>query len=106
MFVRAGFPEPLVNANIHVADGGGWLAEGDLVWRESKTVADYQSHHHADRRRGSNDSDKLATLRDEGWDAHEMWAEDLRPGARQWALLERVRASLGRHLSTCGFAVT
>lgn len=96
MFARAGFPEPLVNANIHVEGGGGWLGEGDLVWKEAKTVAEYQSEHHADRKRRSFDSDKLALFRDEGWHTHEVWAEDLRPGVRQHALLERVGASLHR----------
>ncbi|MCO5303774.1 MAG: hypothetical protein M9923_11290 [Phycicoccus sp.] len=97
MFVRAGLPEPLINKNIHVDDGGGWLAEGDLVWREQRVVAEYQSEHHADRRRRSIDSDRLANLTDHDWAAHEVWAEDLRPGARQWALVQRVRASLSRH---------
>lgn len=96
MFVNNGFPEPLVNANLHSADDGGWLAEGDLVWREARTVVEYQGGDHARRKRRSNDSDRLQILRDEGYDAFEAWAEDVRPGARQVALLQRVWASLHR----------
>ena len=32
VFVDAGLAEPEVSAAVHVA-GGGWLLEGDLVWR-------------------------------------------------------------------------
>ena len=105
LFVRCGLPEPLVNANIHADNpdgpdgggGGGWLAEGDLVWRESRTVAEYQSEHHAHRDRRSRDSSRLALLGDHDWEGHEVWSEDLRPGARQFALIQRVTASLARH---------
>lgn len=46
LFVRAGLPEPLVNANLY-AVGGGWLGEGDLVWPGRRVVAEYQGDHHA-----------------------------------------------------------
>ncbi len=94
LFVRAGLPEPQVNANLY-AVGGGWLGEGDLVWPGRRVVAEYQGDHHAQRSRRSADAQRLAVLRDEGWTVHEIWAEDLLPGARRSHLLIRVADALG-----------
>lgn len=93
MLVRAGLPEPEVNGNIEYA-AGGWLCEGDLVWRQARVVAEYQSEFHVDRRRRSYDSFRTAELREEGWDVHEIWAEDL-AGPRSLALIGRIRRALG-----------
>lgn len=99
LFVRHGFPEPRVNVHLHARDGGGWLAEGDLVWEEERTVVEYQGGDHAQRSRRSADSSRITVLREEDWDVHEVWAEDLAPGARRDGLLQRVRASLERRPS-------
>ena len=48
VFVDAGLAEPEVSAAVHVA-GGGWLLEGDLVWR-------------AERRQWSHDRDRRARV--------------------------------------------
>ncbi len=93
-FVRAGFPEPEVNVDVH-DDAGGWLGECDLVWRERRVVVEYQSEHHVDRRQRSRDSAKTSSLVAAGWAVHEMWAEDCHPGLRQVGLLRRVARSLG-----------
>ena len=94
MFVHARFPEPAVNVDILARDGGGWLAEGDLVWEREKVVAEYQGEHHAARRQRSLDSARMILLHEQGWAVHEMWAEDLRP-PRRGDLLRRVARSLG-----------
>nr|WP_257910036.1 hypothetical protein [Janibacter limosus] len=39
--LRGGLPEPELNAPIHDADGG-WLVDGDLVWREAKVPGEYR----------------------------------------------------------------
>lgn len=94
MFARAGFPEPEVNADI-VDRAGEWLAEGDLVWRESRVVGEYQGAHHASRRRRSMDASRRAALEDEGWSVLEIWAEDVQVGGRRTACLLRFARALG-----------
>jgi hypothetical protein len=103
VFARAGFPDPSVN--LEVRDGeGGWLGEGDLVWREQRAVVEYQGEYHADRAQRSQDSSRSAAFGAAGWAVHEMWAEDLRPGARRVAFLRRVAGSLG--LRPCDLVLT
>ena len=93
LFAHAGFPEPEVNADVH-DDHGGWLGEGDLVWRERRIVVEYQSEYHVDRRQRSRDSAKASAFLGAGWTVHEMWAEDCGPGVRQVTFLRRVARSL------------
>ena len=45
MFVKAGIPEPRLNAAVRDADGE-WLLTGDLVWDEKRVVAEYQGSTH------------------------------------------------------------
>jgi hypothetical protein len=52
MFVDAGFPAPRVNDIVRHRHGG-WLLEGDLVWRDKRVVGEYQGGHRADRARRS-----------------------------------------------------
>jgi hypothetical protein len=92
--VHAGFPEPEVNVTVH-DDHGGWLGEGDLVWRERRVVVEYQGEYHADRAQRSKDSDRVASFAAAAWTVHEMWAEDCRAGMRQVKFLRRVATSLG-----------
>ncbi|KRE61291.1 hypothetical protein [Nostocoides sp. Soil756] len=93
MFHDAGFPEPEVNAPLHAA-GGGWLAEGDLVWRAQRVVGEYQGAVHAGIRRRSEDSYRNGLLGDEGWTVLELFAQDLVPGARRVATLRRFARAL------------
>ena len=86
MFVRAGFPEPEVNAPLTDAEGE-WLAEGDLVWRGARLVGEYQGEEHAARRRRSDDSFRRALLEDHDWRVREIWAEDVWKPARRVATL-------------------
>lgn len=82
MFVFAGFPEPEVNAPLTDLQGG-WLAEGDLVWRLQRVVGEYQGEDHADRARASADSFRRQLLGDNRWRVKDLWAEDTRPGPRR-----------------------
>ena len=86
MFVSAGFPEPEVNAPL-TSSSGEWLGEGDLVWRPQRLVGEYQGEHHAARRRRSEDAFRRALVEDHGWRLKELWAEDVRRGARRVATL-------------------
>ena len=81
MFVRAGFPEPVMNAPVF-ADGGGWLLLGDLVWHSARVVGEYQGADHGSIRRRSADASRAAAAADHGWRVVEIFAEDVRPGVR------------------------
>ncbi len=98
MFVRAGFPEPEVNRPVLDA-AGGWLLEGDLVWREQRVVGEYQGADHADRRRRSADAHRAGLARDEDWTVLELWAEDVRVAPRRRTTLRRFARALGLDLS-------
>jgi hypothetical protein len=82
MFVFAGFPEPEVNAPLTDLQGG-WLAEGDLVWRAQRVVGEYQGRDHADPTQASIDSFRRQLLEDNRWRVKDLWSEDTRQGARR-----------------------
>ena len=91
MLVRAGFPEPEVNADVHDA-AGGWLLEGDLVWRRQRVIGEYQGEDHASRRQGSSDAHRAGLAHAAGWTVVELFAEDLsRPPRRRVTLLRLAR---------------
>lgn len=103
MFVRAGFPEPEVNAAL-TDQAGEWLAEGDLVWREQRVVGEYQGADHASRRGRSRDASRRTSLEGEDWTVLEIWAEDVLLGGRRTACLLRFAHELGidpRRLALC-----
>lgn len=93
LVVRAGLPEPELNAAVHAP--GGWLLEGDLVWRGQRVIAEYQGGHHAGRRRRSLDEARRALAEDEGWTVVEIYAEDHHRPPRRRALLCRLATALG-----------
>lgn len=99
LFVDAGFPEPEPCAPLH-ALGGGWLAEGDLVWRAQRVVGEYQGDVHGSRAARSADAHRNGLLGDEGWTVLEIFAEDHRDPVRRRALLLRFARALGLDPST------
>lgn len=98
MFHRAGFPEPEVNGAIH-ADDGGWLAEGDLVWRAQRVVGEYQGAVHAGIRARSYDAQRNGLLADEGWNVLEVFADDVFDAPRRVVTLRRFAMALGLDLA-------
>ena len=88
MFRRAGFPEPELNAVVRDAHGG-WLLEGDLVWRAQRVIGEYQGYDHASIRRRSADAARASGAESEGWRVLEIFAEDVFGGARRRACLTR-----------------
>ncbi|WP_377645246.1 hypothetical protein [Oryzobacter terrae] len=94
MFVRAGLPEPEVNATVHDT-AGGWLLEGDLVWREQRVVGEYQGEEHASRRRRSADAHRARLATAEGWTVLELFAEDVLLAPRRRVTLRRFATALG-----------
>lgn len=95
LVVRAGLPEPELNAAI--ADAlGEWVATGDLVWRKERVVGEYQGEQaHLGRRARRVDPDRRAILEEElGWTVVEIFKEDVfNPGRRH-----RLVGRLARHL--------
>lgn len=94
MFVRAGFPEPEVNARV-LDSAGGWLLEGDLVWREERVVAEYQGEDHASIRRRSADAHRIGLAAAEQWTVLELFAEDVHSAPRRRTTLLRFARELG-----------
>jgi hypothetical protein len=99
MFHRAGFPEPEVNAPIHARDGG-WLAEGDLVWRRQRVVGEYQGSVHGGIRARSRDADRNGLLSDEGWRVLEIYSDDVFRAPRRRETVARFAAALALDLGT------
>lgn len=99
MFVRAGFPEPEVGGVI-VDDAGEFLAEGDLVWRAERVVAEYQGAHHAEIARRSADTGRRHLLERHGWHVRELFAEDVHRAPRRRDTLQAVATLLGLDPST------
>ncbi len=93
MFHRAGFPEPELNAPVRDAHGG-WLLEGDLVWRKQRVVGEYQGVDHGSIRRRSADSSRSTTAEDHDYRLLEIYAEDVFGGARRRACLRRFARAL------------
>ncbi|MBR7741730.1 hypothetical protein KC207_00275 [Phycicoccus sp. BSK3Z-2] len=102
MFHDAGFPEPEVNGVVRDA-AGGWLLEGDLVWRDQQVVGEYQGEDHADRRRRSTDAQRAGLASDLGWTVLELFAEDVWRSPRRRLTLLRFARELG--LETSGLRI-
>lgn len=95
LFIRAGLPEPELNADIHDPDGG-WLATGDLVWRAAKVVGEYQGERHfGDYARGDKDIVRRRALEEIGWSYVDFTKDDYFRRPRRLALVRRVAAEVG-----------
>lgn len=93
MFVRAGFPEPELNAPVRDVHGG-WLLEADLYWRRQRVIGEYQGADHASRRRRSADSSRAALAEEHDHRLVEIYSEDVFLGARRRACLRRFARAL------------
>lgn len=93
MFHRAGFPEPELNAPVRDAHGG-WLLEGDFVWRGQRVIGEYQGADHGSIRRRSADSSRAGLAEDHDHRVIEIFAEDVFGGARRRTLLRRFARAL------------
>lgn len=93
MFHRAGFPEPELNAPVRDAHGG-WLLEGDFVWRKQRVVGEYQGADHGSIRRRSADSSRSTLAEEHDYRLLEIYAEDVFGGARRRACLRRFARAL------------
>lgn len=95
LFTRVGLPEPQLNVPIHDRDGG-WLAEGDLVWREAKVVGEYQGAHHFEGyAAGDKDIVRRRAVEAEGWVYVDFTKDDYYRRPRRLRLLGRLAELLG-----------
>lgn len=91
--IRAGYPEPEVNGIIRNSHGAE-IARGDLVFRQYRTILEYEGRQHSeDPRQFAIDISRLDDLMDERWrvirvDRHLM--------ARRATLLDKIERAL-RH---------
>ncbi len=94
MFVRAGLPEPEINAAVHDVDGE-WILEADLLWRQQKVIAEYQGAVHAPIEQRSVDNQRRQLAEDNGHVVIEVFKEDVFGGVRRATCIRRVRTALG-----------
>ena len=99
MFHRAGFPEPELNADVRDAHGG-WLLEGDLVWRQQRVIGEYQGSDHGSIKRRSADASRATSAEQHGYRVIEIFAEDVFGGGRRRACLTRFARAMHLDLAT------
>ena len=92
LLVRAGLPEPELNAPLYDEDGR-YLGKPDLVYREQRVVFEYEGDGHRERRQFRYDIERYERFRDAGWTVVRVTGDDL-VGDRRERLLERARARL------------
>ena len=93
MVVRAGLPEPQLNAHI-ISATGQWLACGDLVWKEQRVVGEYNGvEWHEGSEREEHDGIRREGLERDGWTVVDIVAADVfEPPSRQSKLCELAEA--------------
>jgi hypothetical protein len=88
---KAGLPEPELNIDVF-DDNGGWLARGDLVFREWKLIVEYDGwQHERDARQRQWDIHRREALEAAGWRLIVITATDME---RPSLVAVRVRQAL------------
>ncbi|MBW8871633.1 MAG: hypothetical protein JF618_05510 [Leifsonia sp.] len=91
LMLRAGFPEPEVNGLI-LNSHGAEIAHGDLVFRASRTILEYEGRHHSENAlQFAIDISRLDELMEEGWRVIRV---DRTLMARRATLLDKVDRAL------------
>ncbi len=60
-----GFPTP--ELNLAIIEDGGWIGEGDFVWPEYRTIADYDGEVHLDEKQQTQDNETRDLYAAHGW---------------------------------------
>jgi hypothetical protein len=88
LLVRAGVPEPELNAEVALPSG---VVHPDLVWRDRRVAVEYEGAGHADERQRRYDIERYELLKEAGWTVVLATADSLRaPNAGTF--VRRVRA--------------
>lgn len=97
LLVRAGLPEPTLNAPVVLLDGG--LVSPDLAWPEYRVVIEYDGRWHDEPGQRAADSERHERLVDAGWLVVRVRSDDLFDRAS--AVVARIVSRLGER----GFAL-
>ncbi len=91
---RSGLPEPEVNGAI-LDERGGFVAFGDLVYREARVVVEYDGdHHRTDRDQYNHDLDRLYEVEHLRWRIVRLTSAHIAGSGR--VAVSRVTAALNR----------
>lgn len=80
--LRAGLPEPELNADVH-NEYGEWLAQVDFLWREQRVIGEYDGNDHAKPKRFRRDASRRQALEDLDFKYQQFTADTLFD-PRQW----------------------
>lgn len=104
MFVRAGLPEPELNGELYDLEGG-WIANGDLLWREARVVGEYQgAYHFDDYAQGDSDMTRRHVIKEGQWEYIDFAKGDYYRRPRRLNLVRRLAAEIGCTLDPEGLA--
>ncbi len=91
LLVTAGLPEP--ECNVEIYDGTRFIARVDLLFRDERTILEYDGDHHRDPRQWSRDQRRRAELESLGYRYTSVTARDFDDPS---ALLARIRRLLAQ----------
>lgn len=95
LFVRAGLPEPELNAKVEHRDGG-FLCWADFYWREQRVIGEYQgAEHFGSFTRGDDDISRRLLAEDTDHKYIEVTKADYFNAGRRHAMLTRFAHYLG-----------
>ena len=95
LFVRAGLPEPELNAKV-VHPDGGFLCWADFYWRQQRVIGEYQgADHFGSFDRGDDDISRRLLAEDSDPKYSEVTKKDFFNAGRRHAMLSRFAHFLG-----------
>lgn len=94
ILLRAGLPEPLLNAEVHFAHGGGRIMTGDLVWREQRVIGEFHGLDHRSLKTRAADSSKRGLAEADGWRVVEVFKHQIFEDRHRSELIRRFAAHL------------
>ncbi|QOR69685.1 hypothetical protein IM660_13535 [Ruania alkalisoli] len=92
--VWAGLPEPELNVTLD-DEIGGWIGDGDMVWRKKRVVVEYQGKDHFTPERGPADIDRRDNAAASGWTYIEIVAATHYKKAKRHKFLVTLAEALG-----------
>lgn len=105
VIIRAGLPEPLLNAEVHFAGGGGLLMTGDLVWPKQLVMGEYHGADHGSLKARGADSTKRGLAEADGWRVIEVFAHHIFEDRDRAELIRRFAIALGVPFEDVNFLV-
>lgn len=95
VFLRAGLPEPELNATV-LSEQGEWLGECDFVWRRHRLIAEYEGdHHRTEAKQWHHDVGRQELFQDDGWRFVRVTKRDVFWANHRHDLVQRLANRLG-----------